>query len=134
MYRMNSVTLVGNLTKDPELKDRNDMKVCDLRIADNTFREDAPFYIDVSVFRRQAELCAQYLSKGRKVAVTGQLRYSEWETKSGDKRSEHTIDADRVDFLGGGTPRSEGNGGSPESSREPEPVGAAEDRGHDNDS
>jgi len=131
---MNSVTLIGNLTKDPELKDRNDLKVCDLRIADSNGREGSPFYIDVSVFRRQAELCDQYLSKGRQVAVTGELRYSEWETRSGEKRSEHTIDADRVDFLGGGRPRSEGNGGDPASSREPEPVAAGEDRGDRRDS
>jgi len=123
---MNSVTLIGNLTKDPELKERNDMKVCDLRIADNSGRGDAPLYINVSVFRRQAELCGQYLSKGRQVAVTGELRYSEWETRSGEKRSEHTIDADRVDFLGGGGERSNSarNGRDPAPSREPEPVAA----------
>jgi len=90
--------MIGTLTKDPELSERADTKICDLRVADHG-RKDSPVFIDVSVFQRQAEVCSQYLSKGRQVAVTGQLRYSEWEAEDGSKHSKHSIVADRVDFL-----------------------------------
>jgi single-strand DNA-binding protein len=119
---MNSVTLIGNLTKDPELKERNDVKVCDLRVAENDGRDETPLFIDVSVFRRQAEVCEKYLSKGRRVAVTGRLRFSEWKAKDGSKRSRHTIVADRVDFIGGDQPEGgKGSGRDGGRDRDPDP-------------
>jgi single-strand DNA-binding protein len=99
MCEMNSVTLIGALTKDPEMKDGGDTKVCSLRVAEGSGRKE-PLYINVSAFGRQAETCKEYLVKGRQVAVSGQLRFREWETDQG-KRSEHSIAADRVDFLPG---------------------------------
>jgi single-strand DNA-binding protein len=97
---MNSVTLVGRLTKDPELKGANGIKVCELRLAESGGRDQSTVYIDVAAFGRQAEACAQHLSKGRQIAVGGRLRLSEWEAKDGTKRSQHSIVADRVEFLG----------------------------------
>jgi single-strand DNA-binding protein len=109
---MNTVTLIGTLTKDPEIRNGNgNSKVCSMRLAESG-RKEAPLFINVAAFGRQAETCDKYLSRGRQVAVTGQLRFREWEPEGGGKRSEHTIAADRVDFLPGGKAqgRSSGNG------------------------
>lgn len=108
---MNTVTLIGNLTKDPEMRNGGETKVCQLRLAESNGRKDSPLYINVSAFGRQAETCKEYLFKGRHVAVCGQLRFREWEAEDGGKRSEHSIVADRVDFLPGGNGSRFGNGG-----------------------
>jgi single-strand DNA-binding protein len=94
---MNTITVTGRLTKDPELSERSGTKVCDLRIAENG-RDQSILYIDVATFNRQAEACAEHLAKGRRVGVTGSLRCSEWES-NGSKRSRHSIVAQRVEFL-----------------------------------
>jgi single-strand DNA-binding protein len=108
---MNRVTITGRLTKDPELTERDATKVCDLRIAENG-RNGSPMYIDVAVFRRQAEVCAEHLAKGRLVGVTGQLRYSEWQAPDGSKRSKHSVVAQRVEFLDG-KPAEDAEGSEP---------------------
>jgi single-strand DNA-binding protein len=112
--KMNTVMLIGTLTRDPELKEREKTKICDMRLVEAGGRREAPLYIDVSTFGRQAEVCSQYLSKGRQVAISGQLRFREWESDDGNKRSMHTIAAEHIDFLtgagvGGGKKR--GGGG-----------------------
>jgi single-strand DNA-binding protein len=99
---MNTVTLIGNLTKDPEMTGSGETKVCRMRLADSSGAKDSPLYIDVAAFGRQAETCKRYLTKGRAVAVSGRLRFREWEAKGGGKRSAHSIAADRVDFLSSG--------------------------------
>jgi single-strand DNA-binding protein len=116
---MNSVSLTGTLVRDPEVKARGDRKICELRLAETGGRKDAPLFVSVSTFGRQAETCGEFLSKGRHIAVTGQLRFREWEAEGGGKRSEISIAADRVDFLAspqktrgkGGGGRGSGNGG-----------------------
>jgi len=114
---MNTVTLIGALTKDPEMRKRGETKVCAMRLAEGNGKKDSRLFINVSTFGRQAEVCEQYLSKGRQVAVTGQLRFREWENDEGQKRSEHTIAADRVEFLAsGGKRRSNGDGGEEDDS------------------
>jgi len=97
--------MTGNLTRDPVLEERGGKTVCDLRVAERKGAGD-PLYITVTVFDEEAERCATYLRKGRPVALTGRLRYREWQAKDGGKRSEHTIEASWVEFLPGG-PRSE---------------------------
>jgi single-strand DNA-binding protein len=112
---INRVVLVGNLTKDPELRHTGGgTPVCSLRIAVNGRRRDEsgqwadkPNYFSVSVFGNQAESCAQYLAKGRPVAIDGRLDWREWE-KDGVKREAVEIVADSVQFLGG---RDGGEGG-----------------------
>lgn len=99
---MNSVTLIGTLTKDPEMRNGGQAKVCSMRLMEAGGRKGSALFINVSAFGRQAETCGRFLSKGRQVAVSGQLRYREWEPDGGGRRSEHTIAADRVDFLSGG--------------------------------
>jgi single-strand DNA-binding protein len=112
---INRVVLVGNLTKDPELRHTGGgTPVCSLRIAVNGRRRDEsgqwvdkPNYFSISVFGNQAESCAQYLSKGRPVAIDGRLDWREWE-KDGVKREAVEIVADSVQFLGS---RGDGEGG-----------------------
>lgn len=89
---VNTVTLVGQLTTDPTLRQLPDGgSVCDLRLAVNDRRDEPPLYIDVSTFGPGATACAQYLKKGRQVAVTGRLIRDEWQAKDGSKRSKHQV-------------------------------------------
>ena len=111
---INRVVLVGNLTRDPELKHTpGGTAVTSLRIAVNGRKKDEtgqwvdkPNYFSVSVFGNQAESCAQYLAKGRPVAVDGRLDWREWQAQDGSKRQSVEIIADSVQFLG-----SRGEGG-----------------------
>lgn len=104
---INRVTLTGNLTRDPEMRQAGELTICSLRIAVNGRRKeqgewvDKPNYFDVSVFGRMAENCSQYLSKGRPVAIDGKLDWREWETPEGQKRQAVQVIADTVQFLGG---------------------------------
>jgi single-strand DNA-binding protein len=105
---INRVVLVGNLTRDPEVRQTpSGTSVCSLRIAVNSRRRDEsgqwtdkPNYFSVSVFGNQAESCAQYLSKGRPVAIDGRLDWREWQTQDGQKREAVEIVAESVQFLG----------------------------------
>ena len=97
---MNTVTLIGNLTRDPEMKGSGETRVCRMRLAESSGSKDAkPLFIDVAAFGRQADTCKRYLAKGRPVAVSGRLRFREWDAEDGGKRSAHSIAADRVQFL-----------------------------------
>jgi single-strand DNA-binding protein len=97
---VNSVTLVGQLTADPELRSLPDGRsVCDLRLAVNDRRDQPATFVDVATFGEKADACAKYLSKGRQVGVIGRLAYSEWEAKDGTKRSKHSV-VGRVAFGG----------------------------------
>jgi single-strand DNA-binding protein len=111
---MNTVTMVGTLTRDPEIRKKGEAKVCAMRLVESG-RKESPLFINVSAFGRQAETCQKYLAKGRQIAVAGQLRFREWEEEGGAKRSEHTLAADRVEFLPGrgkgSKPSSEDEGG-----------------------
>jgi len=106
---INRVVLVGNLTKDPELRHTpSGTAVCSLRLAVNTRRKDSatgewtekPNYFDITVWGNQGESCAQYLAKGRPVAVDGRLEWREWDAQDGTKRQAVEIIADSVQFLG----------------------------------
>ena len=105
---INRVVLTGNLTRDPELRNLpSGMAVCSLRIACNTRRKDGPGnwvdkpnYFDVTVWGAQGENCANYLAKGRPVALDGRLEWREWEDQNGNKRQAVDIIADSVQFLG----------------------------------
>jgi single-strand DNA-binding protein len=106
---INRVTLVGNLTRDPELRHTpGGTAVCKLRIAVNTRQKDGstgewgekPNYFDVTVWGGQGESCAQYLSRGRQVGVDGRLDWREWDAQDGTKRQAVEIIADAVQFLG----------------------------------
>jgi single-strand DNA-binding protein len=121
---VNVVVITGNLTKDPELRSTTGgMSVCEMRVAVNSRRKDQsgqwvdkPNYFDVVVFGAQGENCANYLSRGRPLAVEGRLDWREWEAKEGGgKRQAVQIIANSVQFLGsrdgGGAPNANGGGG-----------------------
>lgn len=114
---INRVILTGNLTRDPELRSTGGgLAICSLRIATNTRRKDGqsgewidkPNYFDVTIFGRQGENAAQYLSKGRPVAIDGRLEWREWQDQQGNNRQSIEIVADNTEFIGG---RDEGQGG-----------------------
>ena len=120
---INVVAITGNLTKDPELRSTpSGTSVCKLRVAVNSRRKDGasgewvdkPNYFDVTVWGAQGENCANYLSKGRPVAVEGRLDWREWEAQDGSKRQAVEIIANSVQFLGsrdgGGQGKGNGNG------------------------
>jgi single-strand DNA-binding protein len=122
MANINRVVLVGNLTRDPELRHTpSGTAVCKLRVAVNTRQKDPqtqqwgdkPNYFDVTVWGNQGESCAQFLSKGRPVGIDGRLDWREWEAQDGQKRQAVEIIADTVQFLGG-RDGGEGGGGAPQ--------------------
>jgi single-strand DNA-binding protein len=136
---VNVVVVTGNLTRDPELRHLGSgTAVCKLRVAVNSRRKDQsgnwvdkPNYFDVTVWGAQGENCANYLSKGRPVAVEGRLDWREWEDQGGNKRQSVEIIANTVQFLGsrdgsggGGNANGGGGGGfSPPQSDVPADMG-----------
>jgi single-strand DNA-binding protein len=116
----NKVLLMGNLTRDPELRysggGTGGTAITKFGLATNRQwrnqqgeQQEETCFVDIVVFGRQAETCNEYLSKGRPVFVEGRLSYSTWEDReSGAKRSKLEVVAERVQFLGG---RGEGGGG-----------------------
>jgi len=116
---INRVIITGNLTADPELQSLpSGTSVCRLRVAVNRRYKDSssgewtekPNYFTVKVWGAQGENCANYLSKGRPVAIDGRLEWSQWESQDGGKREAVEIIADTVQFLGGGGDGGGGNG------------------------
>ena len=116
---INVVCITGNLTRDPELRSTpGGTAVCKLRVAVNSRRKDGqsgewvdkPNYFDVTVWGAQGENCANYLSKGRPVAVEGRLDWREWEAQDGGKRQAVEIIANSVQFLGSRDGGGNGNG------------------------
>ncbi len=105
---INRVTITGNLTMDPDLRQTpSGTPVCTLRVAVNGRRKDQsgnwvdkPNYFNVVVWGAQGQNCANYLSKGRPVAVDGRLDWREWQDKEGNNRQTIEIVADTVQFLG----------------------------------
>jgi len=128
---VNVVVITGNLTQDPELRHTGGgTAVCELRVAVNSRRKDQtgnwvdkPNFFNVVVWGAQGENCANYLAKGRPVAIEGRLDWREWEAKDGGgKRQAVQIVANTVQFLGsrdgsggGNAPNGNGGGFSPQS-------------------
>ncbi len=108
MANLNKVFLIGNLTRDPELRyTPGGTAVANLGIAVNRRFKDSSgelkeevCFLTVTVWDKQAEACCQYLSKGRPVFVEGVLQSRFWETSDGQKRSAIDVRAERVQFLG----------------------------------
>lgn len=108
MASLNKVILLGNLTRDPEIKNApSGTPVAKLRIAVNEqFRDRATnqlkevaCYVDVTVWDKQAEACATFLQKGSQIIVDGRLTYEEWKTSTGENRNRLSVRADRIQFL-----------------------------------
>ena len=109
MSSYNKTILMGNLTRDPDLKfTQSGSALCKLGLAVNQkykkgdeWVED-PVFVDITVWGKQAENCAEYLKKGSPVLVDGRLNFSQWETDDGQKRSKIDVTANSVQFLGQG--------------------------------
>ena len=105
---INNVTITGNLTRDPEVKQTGGgMSVMKLGVAVNDRRknpqtqewEDVPNFIDCTMFGDRAAKVAQYMAKGSKVAISGRLRQETWETQDGQKRSRVGVVVDDLEFM-----------------------------------
>ncbi len=104
----NKVILIGNLTRDVELKyTPSGTAIAKFGIATNrTYKDNLSgenkqevMFIDITVFGRSAEVANQYLSKGRRVLIEGRLVLDQWVDSTGNKRSKHSIVAERVQFM-----------------------------------
>lgn len=121
MASVNKVMLLGNLTRDPEIRyTPKGTAVTDLgmainrvRTGDNGERIEEVTYVDVTLWGRQAELAGQYLGKGRPVFIEGRLQLDQWDDKqSGQKRSRLRVVGENMQFLpGGGGNQGGGNNG-----------------------
>ena len=107
MASLNKVMLIGNLTRDPELRYIPDgTAVADLGLAVNRNyasregeRKTETCFVDVVVWRKTAESCKEYLQKGSPIFVEGRLQLDTWENNQGEKRSKMRVVAERVQFL-----------------------------------
>lgn len=122
MQDTNRIVLTGRLTRDPELRyTASGLAATTLRLAFTTRRrldgewQDKSNYIDVNVLGAAAETAAQYLRKGRQVAVDGRIEWREFEGQDGARRQVIAVNADSVQFLG-----------MPERGEEPPPGAAAD--------
>ena len=108
MANLNRVFLIGNLVRDPELRYvPSGDAVANLRIAVNRVyntregeKKEETCFVTVVVWRKQAEACGEYLSKGSPVFIEGRLQSRNWETSNGEKRSTLEVVAGRVQFMG----------------------------------
>ena len=107
MPNLNKVFLIGNLTRDPEVRYTSSGKaVADIglavnrryRAADGSLAEE-PCFVNVTVWDRAAETCGEYLRKGSPLLVEGRLKFDQWE-REGQKHNKLTVVAERTQFLG----------------------------------
>lgn len=119
MASLNKVMLIGNLTRDPEVRyTPKGVAVADIGLALNRYyttdsqeRREETTFVEVTLWNRQAELAGQYLAKGRSVYVEGRLQMDEWQDKTtGDKRTKLKIVGETIQFLGGQGPGGGGGG------------------------
>ena len=118
MASLNKVFLMGNLTRDPELRyTPTGLAVASFGIAVNRAwtaksgeQKEEVCYVDINIFGRRAEVVGEYFSKGNPIFIEGRLQFNQWETKDGQKRSTLRVVADNFQFIGGLTKRAEGAG------------------------
>lgn len=101
---MNTVSIIGRLTADPETTEINDRKgehlaLTRFRVAIDRPGEDEADFVTITAFGALAAAVTDHVRKGRQVAVTGRLRHSEWTTPEGDRRSTLGVTATSIDFL-----------------------------------
>ena len=125
---MNKITLIGNLTHDPEVRSTpSGVTVCSFTIAVNRRfasqgGERQTDFFRINAWRQRGDTCARYLQKGRKVAVIGELQARTYEAKDGTTRMSLDVSADEVEFL---TPKSADDAGTGYSA--PRPQASAQD-------
>src|SRR6266436_5826624 len=106
MASFNKVILLGNLTRDPELRyTPSGTPVATFGMAMNRRsgqgdeRKEEVCFVDIVVFGREAETASEYLSKGRQALIEGRLQWRSWEGQDGQKRSKHEVIAERIQFM-----------------------------------
>jgi len=108
MASLNSVNLIGNVTRDTELREIGSTVVCDVGLAVNERVKrgdewvEEPVFMNVTCWGRTAEIANEYLHRGSQVAFTGRLKLDQWETNEGDKRSMLKVVANQLILLGKG--------------------------------
>lgn len=100
----NKCIMIGNLTRDPEIKAVGESHVCKFTIAMNhrTKDKEEVCFVDIVTWGKQAELVAKFFSKGKPILVEGRLKQDSWE-KDGKQFTKHVINAEKVSFIGGKT-------------------------------
>jgi len=122
MASYNRVSLMGNLTRDPEIRyTPQGTPVGQFGLAVNRKRGESEetTFVEIIVWSKQAEVCHQYLKKGRLVFIEGRLQQDRWETDGGEKRSRLVVVGERVQFLPNGNGHTNSHGKTAE-----EPEGA----------
>ena len=109
MASFNKVILIGNLTRDPDLRVTNSgLSICKLGLAVNrnyTTKEgeakDETTYVDIDAFGKQAEILSKYMQKGKPLMIEGRLKLDQWESNEGQKRSKLGVVLENFQFIGG---------------------------------
>jgi len=136
MASYNKVILMGNLTRDPELKYLpNGTAVASFGLAVNSVyndrqsgeRKEDVCFVDITAWERTAEICNEYLKKGRPVFLEGRLKFRSWETDDGQKRSKLDVVADRIQLIGGRQEGTDSGEGGFETSRPSQKASSAPD-------
>ncbi len=129
MATVNKVMLLGNLTRDPELRyTPTGAAVCEFSLALNHSytnkqtgqKVDEVSFIDIVAWGRTAEICAEYLKKGRQVFVEGRLKQDRWESPEGKKMSKIRVTAENIQFVGARPAGGAGPAAAPGPEAEPE--------------
>lgn len=133
---LNKVIVIGNLTRDPELKQTpNGQSVCTVGLATNRTwsnatgeKQEQVEYHNIVVWGKLAEICAQYLQKGRKAYFEGRLQTRDWEGQDGVRRYRTEIVAENMIMLDrSGAPSTGGGASAPSEYAQPEPPAHADD-------
>jgi single-strand DNA-binding protein len=113
MASFNKVILMGNLTRDPEVRySQNGMAICKFGLAVNRRYQDAeknwqeePTFVDITIFGKRGDAFARYHTKGKQALIEGELRYDTWQDReTGQKRSKLYVVGENWEFVGGGGP------------------------------
>ena len=113
---MNNVTLIGRLTRDPEVRYSNDLAIARFSVAINRMpgrdgQDRGADFINIVVFGRQAENCERFIRKGSQVGIQGRIQTGSYQNKDGNTVYTTDVVADRVEFLGGNNRPSQADGG-----------------------
>jgi len=133
MASYNKVLLMGNLTRDPELRfTANNQPVAQFGIAVNRYytsstgeKKEEVTFVDCDAWGRTAELINQYFSKGKPIFIEGRLKLDQWEDQQGQKRSRHKVVVESFQFVdskGGGGGEGGGEGGEQRGAGSPRPA------------
>ena len=102
MPNFNEITLIGHLTKDPEVKyTQQGTQLANFGLAVNRFKKDEVDFFNITAWDKQAKVCGDYLKKGASVMVKGELNFRDYETQDGQKRKTHTVNLRNMVMLGG---------------------------------